>query len=191
MSGVVGAVLAAGSGARMGRPKAELELGGQRLVDRAVDVVARSGCSQVLAIVREGLHVAGARTIVNPAPERGMRSSLRLAVDAAGGGGLAVVLVDTPGLSVQSLRSVLTAWVPGRIAVASYGAHRGHPIVMSVELWYRALAMAGPDEGARAFLALRPELVDAVAVTGDPTDLDTPGDLARWTATHPPGSPAP
>lgn len=191
VSAVVGAVLAAGSGARMGRPKAELELDGQRLVDRAVEVLARCGCAQVLAVVREGVVVAGARTIVNPVPERGMRSSLRLAVEAcdgSGSSGLAVVLVDTPGLTAQSLRTVIGEWVPGRIAVASYDGQRGHPIVMSVELWYRALAIAGPDEGARAFLALCPDLVDPVAVAGDPIDVDTPADLARWSATHPPGS---
>jgi molybdenum cofactor cytidylyltransferase/nicotine blue oxidoreductase len=50
------------------------------------------------------------------------------------------------------------------------------------------LAIAGPDEGARAFLALCPDLVDPVAVAGDPIDVDTPADLARWSATHPPGS---
>ncbi|MDT4942930.1 MAG: hypothetical protein QOJ34_3019, partial [Pseudonocardiales bacterium] len=36
------------------------------------------------------------------------------------------------------------------------------------------------DEGARALLAARPDLVDEVDVPGDPTDLDTPADLARW-----------
>jgi molybdenum cofactor cytidylyltransferase/nicotine blue oxidoreductase len=51
---------------------------------------------------------------------------------------------------------------------------------MAPALWREALALAGPDEGARALLASRPDLVDEVDVPGDPTDLDTPDDLARW-----------
>ena len=45
-----------------------------------------------------------------------------------------------------------------------------------------ALAIAGPDEGARALLKQRPELVDEIEVAGDPTDLDTPEDLRRYAA---------
>jgi molybdenum cofactor cytidylyltransferase/nicotine blue oxidoreductase len=51
---------------------------------------------------------------------------------------------------------------------------------MSAELWHSALALAAPDEGARAFLAERADLVDEVAVDGDPIDLDRPEDLLRW-----------
>jgi molybdenum cofactor cytidylyltransferase/nicotine blue oxidoreductase len=188
VKGVIGAVLAAGSGTRMGRPKAELSLDGQRLIDRAVGALARGGCSQVLAVVRDGVAVPGARTIINPAPERGMRSSLRLAVDEADGDALAVVLVDTPGVSAESVRTVIDAWAPGRIAVAVHDGHRWHPTVMSAQLWQQALASAEPDEGARAFLAMRPDLVDEVVVVGDPIDLDTPADLARWWAAHSPDS---
>jgi molybdenum cofactor cytidylyltransferase/nicotine blue oxidoreductase len=51
---------------------------------------------------------------------------------------------------------------------------------MAPPLWQEALAQAGPDEGARRFLQAHPELVDEVAVPGDPADLDTPADLRRW-----------
>jgi molybdenum cofactor cytidylyltransferase/nicotine blue oxidoreductase len=51
---------------------------------------------------------------------------------------------------------------------------------MSPALWREALAAAGEDEGARRLLGARPELVDEVAVAGDPTDLDTPAELRRW-----------
>jgi molybdenum cofactor cytidylyltransferase/nicotine blue oxidoreductase len=112
-----------------------------------------------------------------------MRSSLALAVDAAGDvETLAVLLVDTPGIAESAVRAVVDAWRPGRIALARYGARRGHPIVMAAQLWRAALDVAGPDEGARAFLASHPDLVDEVDVPGDPADLDTPDDLARWTS---------
>jgi CTP:molybdopterin cytidylyltransferase MocA len=178
---VAAAVLAAGSGTRMGAPKADLVLDGVRLIDRAVAVAIGAGCAPVLAVVRSGTEVDGARVVVNPDPDRGMRSSLALAIDAAAGStALAVLLVDAPGLTAVAVRAVADAWTPGRIAVARYATRRGHPTVMAPELWRAALEVAGLDEGARAFLAAHPELVDEVEVPGDPADLDTPDDVVRW-----------
>jgi CTP:molybdopterin cytidylyltransferase MocA len=178
-------VLAAGSGTRMGTPKADLRVGGERLVDRAVRVVTAAGCGPVWAVVRPGVELVGAVQIVNPDPARGMRSSLALAVGAAehdAVDALAVVLVDVPGLTVAGIAAVTAAWLPGRIAVGTYGGRPGHPTVMAVPNWRAALGAAGPDEGARRYLAAHADLVDEIAVDGDPTDLDTPADLRRWLA---------
>lgn len=166
----------------MGRPKADLVVAGTRLLDRAVGVLTGAGCAPVLAVVREGMRVQNAGAVVNPDPERGMRSSLMLAIDATplDVDALAVLLVDTPGIGVEAVREVLAAWQPGRITVARFGERRGHPTVMSPQLWRRALARATADEGARAFVAARPDLVDEIEVSGDAVDLDTPDDLARW-----------
>jgi molybdenum cofactor cytidylyltransferase/nicotine blue oxidoreductase len=181
MTQVAAAVLAAGAGSRMGAPKAQVVLGGARLLDRAIDAARTAGCSPVYAVVRAGTAVERAVAVVNPAPERGMRSSLELAVSAARGAeALAVLLVDTPGTGADAVRAVVAAWRPGRIALACDGRRRGHPAVMAPELWRAALELAGPDEGARAFLAAHPELVDEVDVPGDLSDVDTPDDLARW-----------
>ncbi len=165
----------------MGSPKGELVVDGGRLVDRAVSVLAAAGCAPVVAVVRPGVDVDHALVVVNPDPARGMRSSLALAVDAVGKcDALAVLLVDTPGVGAGAVRSVVAAWRPGRIALGGYAGRRGHPTVMAPDLWRAALDLAGPDEGARALLASRPDLLDEVPVTGDPTDLDTPADLAAW-----------
>lgn len=165
----------------MGSPKAELVVDGARLLDRAVAAAVEADCGPVHAVVRVGTAVPGSTAaIVNPRPERGMRSSLELAVAAAADAeALAVLLVDTPGVAADAIRTVVRAWRPGRVAVARYPSGPGHPIVMAPQLWRTALASAAPDEGARAFLAAHPELVDAVDVDGDPSDLDTPDDLAR------------
>ena len=174
----------------MGTPKAELRIDGTRLLDHAVATLTAAGCAPAVAVVREGTTVAGATPVVNPDPERGMRSSLALAVDAAGDAdALAVLLVDAPGIGAGAIRAVVDAWSPGRIATARYAGRRGHPVVMAPDLWRQALALAGPDEGARPLLKARPELVDEVDVPGDPTDLDTPDDLASWTSAPPAGSP--
>lgn len=190
---VAGAVLAAGAGRRMGSAKADLVVDGTRLLDRAVAALRAGGCDPILAVVRA--RTAPARVsptgvaleIVNPDPARGQRSSLALAVAGAAGAfagdptaALAVLLVDAPGVGADAVRATIAAWRPGRIAAACYRGRRGHPIVMAVADWELALDLAGPDEGARALLAVAADRVDEIAVEGDPTDLDTPEDLVRW-----------
>ena len=165
----------------MGGPKAEIELDGTRLLDRAIATGRDAGCTPVIAVVRAGVRVEGARAVINPEPDRGLRSSLAVAVEAAANcEAIAVLLVDAPGVTATAVRAVAEAWVPGRIAIGRYSGTRGHPTVMGVDLWREALELAGPDEGARALLAARPDLIDEVDVPGDPADLDTPGDLDRW-----------
>ncbi|HLY33416.1 MAG TPA: NTP transferase domain-containing protein, partial [Jatrophihabitantaceae bacterium] len=129
-------------------------------------------------VVRSDVVVAGAELVVNPDPGRGMRSSLELAVSAADATQpLVVILVDVPGIGADTVRAVLDAWRPGRVAVARYATRLGHPVAMEPALWRGAIALAGPDEGARTFFAARPDLLVQVPVPGDPGDIDTPADL--------------
>jgi CTP:molybdopterin cytidylyltransferase MocA len=175
---VSGIVLAAGAGRRLGGPKAELVIGGERLLDRAVRVLHDSGCAEVVAVVRADTRVEGAVVVVNSDPERGMGSSLRLGLAAASGDRAAIVLVDTPGITADAVRRTLEVAAP--VAVATYGGRRGHPVVIDRPLWTNVAALAIGDAGARAFLREHPELVTEVPCAGDPTDVDTAEDLARF-----------
>ena len=170
---VCGIVLAAGAGTRFGRPKADLVLGGERLVDRAVRVLREGGCADVVAVVRDGVAVPGAAAVVNPDPERGMGSSLRLGLAAASGTRAVIVLVDTPGIGADAVRRVLG--VDG-----AYGGRRSHPVVLDRPLWTEVASLADGDQGARPFMRAHPDLVVEVACEGDPADVDTPADLAAW-----------
>lgn len=181
---VAGLVLAAGAGRRMGGPKAELVLDGHRLIDRCCATMTAAGCAEVLAVVRPGTTAAGFSVVGNPDADSGMRSSLTIGLAAlpADIDAVAVVLVDVPGLTAEAVRAVVAGWRPGRVAVAVTGEDgvRTHPTVMSPALWREAVAVAAPDEGARAWLRQYGELIDVVRVEIDPTDLDTPADLAAW-----------
>ena len=53
----------------MGVPKAELALDGERLVDRAVRVLTDGGCDDVVAVIRPGVGVPGARALLRARPE--------------------------------------------------------------------------------------------------------------------------
>lgn len=173
-----GVVLAAGSGSRMGGPKAELVVGGERLLDRAIRALRDGGCEPVYAVIRPSADPGDAVPVVNPDPARGQRSSLEVGVAAAGASeATAVLLVDTPGIGADAVRAVVGAWRPGRIAMGVVAGRRTHPTVMSFPLWQQAIELAGPDEGARRFLAANPDLIDEIEIDADPRDLDTPADL--------------
>lgn len=178
MTRVSGIVLAAGGGTRLGRPKAELVVGGERLLDRAVRILFEGGCAEVVAVVRPGTQVDGARAVVNPDPERGMGSSLRLGFEAASGSRAAILLVDVPGVGADAVRRVLAARSP--VAIATYGGRRGHPVVIDRLLWTEVARLAEGDEGARPYLRAHPELIVEVACEGSAADIDTQDDLAAW-----------
>ena len=179
---VAGLVLAAGAGSRFGRPKADIVVAGERLVDRAVDVLAAGGCGPVVVVSGAlRLHVEGAIVVHNDAWASGMASSLRrgLAALPADATATVVLLVDTPWLGADSVRRVISAHLAGAtLAVATYDGRRGHPVLLGREHWAGVAAAATGDAGARGYLAGRPDVVEVDCTgTGDPTDVDVPQTL--------------
>ena len=60
---------------------------------------------------------------------------------------------------------------------ATYGETRGNPVLIGREYWNEALALTG-DEGARVLLRQYGAVEIPCDGTGDPTDVDTPEELA-------------
>jgi nicotine blue oxidoreductase len=184
---VAGVVLAAGEGRRYGRPKALVELDGERLVDRAVRLARDGGCTPVVVVAGAvPLAVAGATVVDNPRWPSGMGSSLRAGLAALPDTASAVVvlLVDTPWLDPRAVRRLLAAHGAGaELAVATYRGEPGHPVLLGRDHWPGAAAAAVGDSGARAYLASRPDAVTRVDCTdvGWPADVDVPDDIARHT----------
>ena len=70
----------------------------------------------------------------------------------------------------------------GPIVFATYQGERAHPVRLDAEIW--PMLPSDGDEGARSVARRYPELVREVACVGVPADIDTPGDLQRWSRNH-------
>ncbi|WP_019876789.1 nucleotidyltransferase family protein [Sporichthya polymorpha] len=183
---VAGLVLAAGSGSRLGAPKALVELGGERLVDRAVRVLRDGGCDPLVVVSGAApFTVAGATVVPNPDWATGMGSSLRVglgALAATDAAAVVVSLVDQPDIGADVVRRVIDAFAAGAsVATATYEGKRRNPVLFARPTWDEVARLAEGDAGARPFLAAHPELITPVACDdlGSPADIDTPADLAR------------
>jgi CTP:molybdopterin cytidylyltransferase MocA len=190
---IVGVVLAAGEGRRMGGPKALARLEGRTFLERSIEALSRPGVQQVVAVL--GHQAARVRaevarvipTAVLVDHERwadGMLSSVRRGLDAADGLDAEAVLlhpVDHPLVEPETVDAVIAALERGAvIAVPSHEGRRGHPGGFARAAW-AALRQAPEDRGARAVLADHPGWV--THVPGGPGSLrgfDTPADLRAF-----------
>jgi nicotine blue oxidoreductase len=176
-------VLAAGDGSRFGGPKLLAEIEGVPLVRWAVDAAVEAGLDEV-AVVTGGQDLStalpgGVTVLANPRWAGGQATSLQVAVahaDASGHDTVVVGLGDSPLVGADAWRAVAAA--EGPIVTASFGGRRRPPVRLAREVW--PLLPVDGDEGARALMRERPDLVAAVPCAGDPIDVDTQGDLERW-----------
>ncbi|XVQ13740.1 nucleotidyltransferase family protein [Spirillospora sp. CA-255316] len=181
-----GLLLAAGEGSRLGRPKALVELDGERLVDRGVRTLREGGCSPVLVVAGAAqVEVIGAVVVPNPGWRTGMGSSLRAGLAALPPDCPAVVvaLVDQPRVTPEAVRRLIEAYRLGaRVAVATYRGRPRNPVLIAREHVAAAAEAAEGDAGARSFLRAHPELVTPVpcADVAAPDDIDTPADLEAF-----------
>jgi len=179
-------LLAAGQGSRFGGPKALIELGGQTLAQRGVDLLRAGGADPVIVVTGAApLRLPGTLTVYNPDWHTGMGSSLRAALQALTGtdaGAAVVALADQPLVGPKAVARLIAAYRDGAsVAVATYGGQPRNPVLLAREHWPEVAALATGDTGARAFLRARADLVTQVECgdTGRPDDIDTPADLAR------------
>jgi CTP:molybdopterin cytidylyltransferase MocA len=187
---VAGVLLAAGEGARLGRPKALVELGGRTLAERGAAMLRAGGADPVLIVtgaVPVQVGVAGTRVVANPDWHTGMGSSVRAALaeltdGVPDAGAVVIALADQPLVGAESVSRLIAAYRGGAsVAVAAYDGQPRNPVLIAREHWTAVAESATGDRGARAFLRTRPELAVLVECgdTGRPDDIDTPADLAR------------
>jgi molybdenum cofactor cytidylyltransferase len=191
-----GVILAAGESSRMGRDKALLPWQGSTFLAAAIDVlephtdlvivVAGKNAPKLEPVV----DAAGAYLVINPEPERGQFSSLRVALQEVlnrGRDAAIVTLVDRPPPSpatVQKLKERFLERASEGIwaVIPRYGDRNGHPLVVGREMIHAFLS-APPTATARDVEHAHQQHIEYVSVD-DPLvvcNVDTPEDYRRIT----------
>ncbi|HEY7145257.1 MAG TPA: nucleotidyltransferase family protein [Streptosporangiaceae bacterium] len=182
---VAGVLLAAGSGSRLGQPKALVEFGGEPLARRGAAMLRDGGAAPVVVVTGAvAVDLPGVLAVHNPDWATGMGSSLAagLATVPDACGAAVIALVDQPLVGPEAVRRLIAAYHGGAsVAVAAYQGQARNPVLIAREHWPAVLALAVGDVGARPFLRAHPGLVTAVECgdTGCPDDVDTAADLDR------------
>lgn len=182
-------VPAAGSSRRMGRPKLLLPFGESTVIGSLIEALRLGGVARILLVLAPGdtsLQAWAARqeleTTLNPAPERGMLSSilagLRVLTPEHAGQEWQPLLVspaDLPAIRPQTIRLLLESYHAAAepLVVPSYRGERGHPLLMAPHV-VSEIENLEPDVGLR-------QLLDRYAVGEIPVtdpgvvrDVDTP-----------------
>jgi CTP:molybdopterin cytidylyltransferase MocA len=181
-------VLAAGSGSRFhgDTPKLLCDFRGRPLATWALwhaiqagldETIVVTGATDLSAVVDRWREIV--RVVANPRWADGQATSLQTAIDVAKRAGHDAVVVglgDQPLVPPEAWAAVAKRESP--IAVATYAGTRGHPVRLGAAVW--PLLPAAGDQGARAVIAQRPELVVEVACDGEASDIDTVEDLRAW-----------
>jgi len=210
-SGTAGLLLAAGSGSRLGRPKALLaDPAGVTFLARALGVLEDSGSAPVFVVLGAEAEVArgqvppGVRVVVAADWQEGMGRSLRVGLAAVAQepaeiDAVLVMLVDTPGVTTEVVRRLVAEATkaprsPGRgdadeplssaLARSAYDGVPGHPVIIGRDHWQGVMESAQGDRGARDYLqAHRVRLVECADI-GAGDDIDTDEALAQWWGRH-------
>jgi CTP:molybdopterin cytidylyltransferase MocA len=187
---VVGLVLAAGAATRFGADKLAVPLEGRALLDHVLDNLRAVPLPEIVIVTRRERAIPPApdiHVVVNPAPEDGLSSSLRLGLatvaELTGPPPEAVLIglgdqprID-PGVIRELIAAVRTSDRP--VLVPTYDRDDGPNPVLLRRAAFGLADDASGDRGLGPVVAAHPELVHVVSVRGENPDVDTPADLAR------------
>jgi len=182
-------ILAAGSSTRMGQAKALLDIGGLSFLahilrnHRAVSLPVTIVLGDHQAEIQAAVDLSDAVVLINPRPEDGPLSSLRIALESAEQAEAVVVHpVDHPLVSVGTLQTLLDVHdeSPDGIIFPAFGARRGHPVLFP-RRYFQDLRAAPLDQGARYVVRTHAESVISVEVMDEGVihNIDTPTDYSR------------
>ena len=181
---------AAGTGSRFGSDKLRLSVNGQPMGIHAMEVLREASFAlRVLVTSRdkgylmEAAEKLGFDLIINPDPDQGMSSSVRLGtahiLRTGAYDGILYAVADQPNLSAATVQRLLRAfegkcdciWAPAA------NGKRGNPVLFPSSLFPELLKITG-DRGGRQVIAAHLELVRTIPVPSEELkDIDTKEDM--------------
>ena len=186
-------VLAAGLSKRMGHQKMLLPWGNTTVIEKVIRTLIDSGIDDIHIVVG-GLHKELKKIlreyqlgyVINKDYRNGeMLTSVKHGIESLQTNTEAalIVLGDQPQIESSIVQAILNRFKSSHnpIIVPSYQMKRGHPVLISRQLW-KSLLMLHPPKTLRDFLNENNKLIDYLLVNNDSViqDLDTPDDYFRY-----------
>lgn len=189
------ALLAAGAGKRFGGGKLLYKIDGEPMIKRALRLYAPLPFSARVCVTRaEAMEIRtlarqdGFAVALNPAPERGVGTSVAIAtrelllmepeLD-----GILYAVSDQPYLTQDSVKRLLDAFMksPERIVSLGFGKRRGNPAIFPRELLSELSALS-EDVGGGAVIRRHPDLLTLVDAEDEKEleDIDTRKHITQW-----------
>jgi molybdenum cofactor cytidylyltransferase len=182
---VTGLVLGAGGSRRLGRPKQLLPYGDTTLLGHVVQTARACPFDQLIVAlggsaegVREQVDLSGAEIVVNESFGTGCSSSIATALGAVDARAAVLVLMlgDMPGVTPQTVATLLAERGDAPLAVCRYDDGAGHPFAFERRM-FDELAQLHGDKGVWRLLDRRADDVAQIPIAGPtPLDVDTPED---------------
>jgi molybdenum cofactor cytidylyltransferase len=193
---IAAVVLAAGMSARMGKPKQTMHLDGVPMLGRVLEVLRRTRVDQTVVVlgagadkIRSQVKMTKEKVVINPAPRKGMSESLKLGIRSVEreADAVLVVLADQPFLMAKTVDRLIDTYVESHalVVVPVHRGHRGNPVLFDRAVYPQIMKIEG-DVGAKSVVEGNKDNLVAVEVDdeGVLTDLDTPSDYERATASQ-------
>ena len=181
---------AAGTGSRFGEDKLRMPVGGEPMGIHALNVLHQAPfdlrvlvTSEDKGYLMEAAWERGFAVVINPVPERGMSSSVRMGtahiLKTGTYDGILYAVADQPNLSADTVKRLAEAFLhePRYIWAPVADGRRGNPVIFPAFLFAELLEVEG-DRGGRQVIAAHPELLRTIDVSStELKDIDTKEDM--------------
>jgi len=185
-------ILAAGNSRRMGSPKALLPFRNTSFIDHILQQVQKEGCRPIVPVlgkmaeaILKNSAVHRFPYIINPAPDQGMLSSIKmgLGVLPPDAEGFLLILVDHPLVRQSTYHALLKAARvhPGYIIIPQFKQKHGHPVYFH-RFFFKELLETPAAQSARTAVQNNKNRVYYLSVddAGILKDIDTPQDFKKY-----------
>lgn len=173
---IVGIILAAGEGKRIGKSKLNLPLGSKRVIEWVLEAAKLSSLDKVILVVRpkdEGISKIGKKwgveIVLNPDFYQGMSTTIQkalLKLDSQEVEGFFLILGDQPLISSTIINKLIKSFSPGKgeIVVPYFEDKRGNPTLFDIYWKDELMAITG-DVGGRVLIKVHPEKVKRINIS--------------------------
>lgn len=181
---------AAGKSSRFGKDKLLLPVAGQPMGIHALDVLSEVPFALRVLVTSsdkryliQAAQERGFDLVINPAPERGLSSSVRLGTEhilqTGAYDGILYAVADQPNLQAATVQRLMETFTkqPDCIWAPEANGKRGNPVLFPASLFPELLKVQG-DRGGRQVIAAHLELLRTIEVTqSELMDIDTKEDM--------------